>query len=105
MELQNRQFPTSRYTVSAKVIDCFFPYPSLWTCLPFFSYKSQVHQYRILPDDTGQLSVQVSIYVVYCIKASFYILENRPNVPTTKGFKTIFFMKLGYQFMTIFFNF
>ena len=39
------------------------------------------------------------------IKASFYFPENRLNFPTTKGFKTKVFMKLVYQYMTIFFNF
>ena len=40
-----------------------------------------------------------------CIKASFYISENRTNFPTTKGFKTKILMKLVNQYMAIFFNF
>ena len=36
-----------------------------------------------------------------CIKASFYIPENRLNFPTTKGFRK----KLAYQYIAIFFNF
>ena len=40
-----------------------------------------------------------------CIKASFYVLENRLNFPTTKGFRTKIPMKLVYQYMVIFFNF
>ena len=40
-----------------------------------------------------------------CIKASFYISENRPNFPTTKGFRTKISMKLVCQYMVIFFNF
>ena len=40
-----------------------------------------------------------------CMKASFYILENRLNFPTTKGFRINIPMKLVYQYMAIFFNF
>ena len=40
-----------------------------------------------------------------CIKASFYIPENRPNFPTTRGFRKKIPMKLVYQYMAIFFNF
>ena len=40
-----------------------------------------------------------------CIKASFYILENRLTFSTIKGFRTKIFMKLVYQYMAIFFNF
>ena len=40
-----------------------------------------------------------------CIKASFYIPENRLYSPTTKGFRTKISMKLAYQYMAIFFNF
>ena len=40
-----------------------------------------------------------------CIKASFYIPENRLNFPTTKGFRTKMSMKLVYQYMAIFFAF
>ena len=40
-----------------------------------------------------------------CIKASFHIPENRPNFPTTKGFRTKISKKLVCQYMTIFFNF
>ena len=40
-----------------------------------------------------------------CIKASFYILKNRLNFPTTKGFSTKISMKLVCQYMVIFFNF
>ena len=40
-----------------------------------------------------------------CIKASFYIPENRLNFPTTKGFRMDISMKLVYQYMVIFFNF
>ena len=39
-----------------------------------------------------------------CIKASFYIPENRLNFPTTNGFRTKISMKLFYQYMAIFFN-
>ena len=40
-----------------------------------------------------------------CIKASFYIPENRLNFPTTKGFRKKNSTKLFYQYMAIFFNF
>ena len=40
-----------------------------------------------------------------CIKASFYIPENRLNFTTTKGFRTKIYMKLFYRYMAIFFNF
>ena len=40
-----------------------------------------------------------------CIKASFYILENKPNSLTTEGFWMKIFTKLVYQHMAIFFNF
>ena len=40
-----------------------------------------------------------------CIKAAFYIPENRLNFPTTKGFKMKISMELVYQYMVIFFNF
>ena len=40
-----------------------------------------------------------------CIKASFYIPENRLNLPATKDFRTKITMKLVYQHMTNFFNF
>ena len=40
-----------------------------------------------------------------CIKASFYILENRPNFPTSKGFRIKISMKLVYEYMAIFFTF
>ena len=40
-----------------------------------------------------------------CIKASFYITENRLNFPTTKGFRTKISMKLLYQYMAIFITF
>ena len=38
------------------------------------------------------------------IKTSFYIHENRPNFPTTRGFGMKIFMKLAYQYMAIFLN-
>ena len=38
------------------------------------------------------------------MKASFYIPDNRPNFPTTKGFRTKVSMKLVEQYMVIFFN-
>ena len=40
-----------------------------------------------------------------CIKASFYIPENRLNFPATKGFMLKISLKLLYQYMTIFFKF
>ena len=40
-----------------------------------------------------------------CIRASFYIPENRPNFSITKVFKMTTSMKLAYQYMAIFFNF
>ena len=40
-----------------------------------------------------------------CIKASFYIPENRLNFSTTRGFRMKISMKLVYQYMTIFLNF
>ena len=40
-----------------------------------------------------------------CIKASFYIPENKLNFPTTKGFRTQISMKLDYQYMAIFCTF
>ena len=40
-----------------------------------------------------------------CIKATFYIPENRPNFPTTKGFRMKISVNLVYQYMAIFFNF
>ena len=40
-----------------------------------------------------------------CIKASYYIPENRFNFPTTKGYKMNISMKLIDQYIAIFFNF
>ena len=40
-----------------------------------------------------------------CIKASFYIPENRYNFSTTKGFTMNIAMKLFYQYMAIFLTF
>ena len=40
-----------------------------------------------------------------CIKASFYIAENRLNFPTTGRFRMKISLKLVYQYMVIFFNF
>ena len=40
-----------------------------------------------------------------CIKASFYIPENRLHFPPTKGFRTKISMKLVYQYMPIFLYF
>ena len=39
-----------------------------------------------------------------CIKASFYIPDNRPYFPTTIGFRTKISMKLAYKNMAIFLN-
>ena len=39
-----------------------------------------------------------------CIKALFYIPENRPNFPTSKGFRRQISMKMFYEYMVIFFN-
>ena len=40
-----------------------------------------------------------------CIKASFYIPENRFNFPTNKGFRMKISMKLAFQYMAILLNF
>ena len=40
-----------------------------------------------------------------CIKTSFYIPANRPNFPTTKGFRMKISTKLAYQYIAIFFIF
>ena len=40
-----------------------------------------------------------------CIKASFYIPDNRLNFPTTEGFKTKIPMKPVYKYMAIYFIF
>ena len=40
-----------------------------------------------------------------CIKASFYIPENRLNFLTTNVFRTKISMKLTSQYVAIFFNF
>ena len=40
-----------------------------------------------------------------CIKALFYIPENRLNFPTTKALRTKIPMKFGYQYMAVFLNF
>ena len=40
-----------------------------------------------------------------CIKASYYITENRFNFPTTKGYRMNIYIKLIYQYMVIFVNF
>ena len=40
-----------------------------------------------------------------CIKASFYIPENRLNFPRTDDFRRKISMKLVYQYMAMFFNF
>ena len=40
-----------------------------------------------------------------CIKASFYIPENRLNFAIIKGFRMNISMNLAYQYMVIFFNF
>ena len=40
-----------------------------------------------------------------CIKASFYIPENRLNFPITNDFRMKISIKLVYQNMTVFFNF
>ena len=37
-----------------------------------------------------------------CIKASFYVPENRLNFPATKGFRMKISMKLFYQYVAIF---
>ena len=39
-----------------------------------------------------------------CIKASFYIIENRLYFLTTKGFRRQISMKLFYEYMAIYFN-
>ena len=39
-----------------------------------------------------------------CNKAPFYIRENRPNFPTTDGFRSKISMKLFYKYMAIFFT-
>ena len=38
-----------------------------------------------------------------CIVASFYIPENIPNFPTTRGFRTKISMKMVYQYIAIFY--
>ena len=40
-----------------------------------------------------------------CIKASFYIPENRLNCPTLKGFRTKISMNLVHQYIVIDFDF
>ena len=40
-----------------------------------------------------------------CIKAAFWIPENRFNFPTTRGFRTKIPIKLVHQYMAIFFIF
>ena len=40
-----------------------------------------------------------------CIKASFYIPENKLDSPTVKGFRTKIYMKLVCKYMVIFLNF
>ena len=40
-----------------------------------------------------------------CIRASFYIPENRLNFPTGKGVRMKIFTQLFYQYMAFFFNF
>ena len=62
--------------------------------------KNYSHTY-CLQQNKGQSSKVTSHYSFKpsrCIKASFHIPENRPNFPTTKGFRTEISMKLVYQY-------
>ena len=52
-------------------------------------------------DDNGKLMLE-RVKFSRCIKASSYIPENRPNFPTTNGFRKKIFMKLVHQYMAIF---
>ena len=47
----------------------------------------------------------LSLKPTRCIKALFYIPENRPDFLRTRGFKNKISIKLFYQYMKIFFNF
>ena len=55
-------------------------------------------------DDNGKLRLE-RVKPSRCIKASFYIPENRLNFPTIRGFRTKISMQLVYLYMAIFFNF
>ena len=58
-------------------------------------------------DITRSRDVTLTFEPSRCIKASFYILENRLNFPTTFSFRMQIFMKLVHQYMyiAIFVNF
>ena len=61
--------------------------------------------YYIFQCEKGLLCLCLPFKSSRCIKASFYIPENRLNFLKTKVFRTKIFMKLVCQYMTIFFNF
>ena len=76
----------------------------IWKCIYTVLAAQGLNVYMLQPKfycTEGILTLEPS----RCIKASFYIPENRLNFPTTKGFRTRISMKLVYQYMEIFFNF
>ena len=50
-------------------------------------------------------SISLTFKASRCIKASYYIPENRFIFLTTKGFRVKISMKMAYQYIAIFFNF
>ena len=53
----------------------------------------------------GDVISDLTLQTLRCIEASFYIPENRPNSPTTKGFRMKISMKLFFHYEAFFFNF
>ena len=77
----------------------YFHQPQMWYVRPRWSFSyigMRRHSWR---------AVSQPFQPSRCIKASFYIPENRLNFHTIKGFRTNISMKLVYQYMAIFFNF
>ena len=73
---------------------------SHWSCASWYREK----HFKRLNQSANSLRYG-SFEPSRCIKASFYIPENRLNFPTTRGFWMKISMKLVCQHMVIFFNF
>ena len=81
------------------------PMLSVYDHYKYFYYYSAGMDYRRQILTTKVYPHAVRVKPSRCIKASFYIPENRLNFPTTGGFKMKISMKLVYQYMAIFINF
>ena len=83
--------PTNRKGVTTDITRIFF---LLFTTL------------KIYPADVMPLAcIFLTLEALTLIKAAYYFPENRPNFPTTKGFRMKISMRLAYQYIAIFFNF